>query len=591
MNSSTQRHGDLQLFRRLLAYVTPYRTAFALAIVTMVIASMTEASFAALMKPILDGSFVNKDPFWIRLAPFLIFGAALVRGAASYTGQYLMGWIGRNIIHKIRQRLFYHLLVLPKAFYDTHPTGHLLSKMSFDAEQLARASTQAITIIVRDSVVVVFLLGWMFYLNLLLSLVFLVIGPLIALLVKVVNQRFRRISKRIQDSMGDVTQITEQAIKSEQIIKTFNGQPYEERQFGDVNNRNRQQNMKLIATREANVQLTQLIVSVCLATIVYLATLSSLLDVVSVGTFVSFMMAMMMLMSPIKRLTNVHSVLQRGIAATDSLFSLIDVEPEPDHGRLEIARASGDIRYQDVSFCYNREKGHALHRISFHIHPGQTVAIVGRSGSGKTTLVSLLPRFYDPEEGCILLDGHDIRSLSLASLRAQVALVGQHVTIFNDTIAHNIAYGAEEMDEARLHSAISAAHVDEFIDQLPEGINTVVGENGMLLSGGQRQRLAIARAFYKHAPILILDEATSALDSESEKQIQNSLERLMGSCTTLVIAHRLSTIQQADLIMVMHEGSLVETGRHDELLTQDGYYRRLYQMQFGEAGQAARAFS
>jgi len=575
-----------QIYRRLLGYVRPYIPAFALACLGLIINAAADTGLAAVIKPMIDGSFVDKDRYWISLIPLLLLGLAVLRGGSAFTGNFLMSWIGRHVIKKLRQQVFDQLLLLPSAFYDHSTAGQLLSKMSYDVEQVAQATTQAITILVRDTLTIVFLLALMIYYNWQLTLSFMLISPLVALLIVYVNRRFRRISTNIQDSMGDVAHITEEAIAGQRIIKIFGGQAQEQQRFEAVNNRNRRQTMKFVATREGSLQVIQLIAALSLAAIVYLATLPAMLNSISPGTFMSFIAAMMMLLSPIKRLTTVNADIQRGIAAASSIFTLLDSATEPDTGQVRLQqRAQGRIEYRHVGFSYGRGENMALNDINLNIEPGQTVAFVGHSGSGKTTMVNLLPRFLPLSQGHIMLDGHDINDLKLADLRRQIALVGQDVVLFNDSIAANICYG-DELDSQRLTEAATAAHALEFIEQLPQGMQTTIGEKGVLLSGGQRQRLAIARALYKDAPLLILDEATSALDSESERHIQQALEGLIKGRTTLVIAHRLSTIQQADQIVVLQDGCVIEAGRHDELLQQDGLYARLYQVQFNEPGMA-----
>lgn len=567
------------VYRRLLQYVRPFKAAFALACLGLVLNAVAETSLAAIIKPMIDGSFVEKDNDWITIIPLLLLLLAVFRGGSAFMANFLMHWVGRHVIKALRGQIFDHLLLLPSAFYDHNSTGQLLSKMSYDVEQVAQAATQAITVLIRDSLTIIGLLSWMFYLNWKLTLAFLVICPAIGILIIYVNKRFRRISTRIQNSMGDVAHITEEAIAGQRVIKIFSGQAHEQQRFDTANDQNRRQYMKLVATREGSLQTIQMIAAIALAGIVFLATLPEMLDSVSPGTFMSFIAAMMMLLSPIKRLTMVNAEIQRGIAAANSLFILLDSEVERDDGQLSLSKVQGRIEYQQLNFSYGRGDGAALTAINLTIEAGQTVAFVGHSGSGKTTLVNLLPRFLNPDDGVILLDGHNIQDLKLTDLRRHIALVGQDVVLFNGSIAANICYG-DVHDQQRLMNAATAAYALSFIEKLPQGMATQIGEKGVLLSGGQRQRLAIARALYKDAPLLILDEATSALDSESERHIQTALESLMAQRTTLVIAHRLSTIKQADQIIVMHEGRIVETGQHDELLARKGHYARLYQVQF-----------
>jgi len=569
------------IYRRLLTYVAPYKLAFVIAVIGMAIAAATAAGLAAMLKPILDGGFVEKDPEWITLLPILVIGVALARGLGTFMATFLMAWIGRNIVKTLRKEMFSHILSLPASFYDASSSGKLISKFTFDVEQVAEAATDAITTVIRDSLTVLFLLALMFYTSWQLSLVFLLLGPVIVILVRLVNKRFRRISTRIQASMGDVTQVSEEAIEGHQVIKTFGGQAYEAAQFEKVNEGNRSQFMKLITTSAISVQVIQFISACALAGIIYLATLGPMLETITPGTFMSFLAAMMMLLTPVKRLTTVNLTVQRGIAAAKSLFDLLDAHAEIDNGTKQLERASGTIEFKDVCFSYEKSKGVVLEHVTFSAKAGQSIAFVGKSGSGKTTLMSLLPRFYDLTSGSITIDGHNILDLKLDNLRQQIALVGQNVTLFNDTIGRNIAYGSlTKCSEAEIIQAATAAHAMEFIETLPEGLNTMVGDNGVLLSGGQRQRLAIARALLKDASILILDEATSALDTESERYIQAALDEVMKNRTTFVIAHRLSTIEKADMIIVMHDGVIVEQGKHSQLLERNGYYANLYHLQY-----------
>ena len=572
------------IYRRLLKYVAPYKLAFFLAVLGMACAAATDAGLAAMLKPILDGGFVEKDPEWIQILPILFIGIALLRGIGTFTATFLMAWIGRHIIKTLRREMFIHMLSLPTSFYDASSSGKLISKFTFDVEQVAEAATDAITIVVRDVLTIIFLLSLMFYTSWQLSLVILLLAPVIVVLVKFVNKRFRRISTRIQASMGDVTQVSEEAIEGHRVIKTFGGQEYEAAHFETINEGNRRQFMKLIATSATSVQVIQFISACALAGIIYLATLGPMLESITPGTFMSFLAAMMMMLTPVKRLTTVNVIIQRGIAAAHSLFGLLDAKAEVDNGTIQVERVEGAIEFKDVCFGYEQSKGTVLSDVSFRAEAGETIAFVGKSGSGKTTLASLLPRFYDYTSGQITIDGHDIYDFTLENLRQQIALVGQNVTLFNDTIGRNIAYGSlKNCSEAEIIQAAKAAHAMEFIETLPEGLDTMVGDNGVLLSGGQRQRLAIARALLKDAPILILDEATSALDSESERYIQAALDVLMRHRTTFVIAHRLSTIEKADTIIVMHEGKIVEQGKHKQLLTMGGYYANLYHLQYEPA--------
>lgn len=583
MSIENETGNSVDTYKRLLSYVKRHKGVFSLAILGMALSASTEAGFAALMKPLMDESFVSKDPEMITLAPLLLLLLFVVRGVSAFMATFFLEAVSSNVIRKLREELFNKFLVLPARYYDAKSSGQLLSKLVYDTEQVTIATGQAITILVQDSFRVIALLAWMIYLNWLLSLTFIILTPVLAVLVVLVSKRFRKLSRRIQNSMGDVTHVSEEIILGQKVIKIFGGQRYEREHFTQVNDYNRLQKMKMVATQAISVNFIQFLVAGALAAIIYVATLPEMKQDVSVGTFISFMFAMMLLLPAARNLTNVNASLQRGIAAAGSIFILLDEKVEVDSGVKRLTDVKGRIDFEHVNFNYDQDKGNVLNDINLQIEAGQTVAFVGRSGSGKSTLLSLLPRFYDVEQGCIKVDGHDINELNLETLRDHIALVSQEVVLFNDTIRKNIAYGKlSERSEDEIQAAAKAAHVTEYVDKLPEGFATQVGEGGALLSGGQRQRLAIARAILKDAPILILDEATSALDNESERHIQAALEELMQDRTTLVIAHRLSTIEGADKIVVMDHGHIVESGNHQELLDKNGYYAELYRLQFND---------
>lgn len=572
-----------QIYRRLFAYATPHWRMFLISLVGMAGFASADVSFVALMRPLLDGSFVERDPKIIALMPWLILGLFLLRGASAFASAFGMAWVGRRVIKALRGEMFNHYLRLPVAFFDQSSSGNLIAKLTYHTEQVAESTTNAVTSMVRDGLTVIGLLGLMLYLDWRLTLFILAVGPLIAGLVTYVSRRFRKISVRIQDSMGDVTHVAEEAISGQRVVKLYDGLAYEEAHFEQANESNRRLHVKLVSTRAGSTATVQFIAAWAVAAIVYFATSPQVLDSMTPGTFVAFMGAMLSLLQPLKNLTTLNEKLQRGIAAAGNIFDLLNERPEPPGGDRPLQRARGDVQFEGVSFAYPGAESVVLKHINLQVKPGQTVAFVGRSGSGKSTLLSLLPRFYDATSGRILLDGVDLRDYQLADLRRQFALVDQNITLFNDTIARNIAYGAlAETSREDIERAAEAAYAMEFIRDLPAGLDTPVGQNGVLLSGGQRQRLAIARALLKPAPILILDEATSALDSESERAVQAALQRLMQGRTTLVIAHRLSTIQRADIIVVMDDGVVVETGQHAELLARGGSYANLYQLQFGE---------
>ncbi|MCF6219330.1 MAG: lipid A export permease/ATP-binding protein MsbA [Gammaproteobacteria bacterium] len=584
MNNPSNNNTSVHVYRRLLGYVKPYWKGFVLAITTMVVIAGTEVGFVALMKPLLDGSFVEKDPEIIKWMPFLLVGIFLLRGVAGFISTYCMTWVGRNVIRDLRMLMFAHILRLPVSYFDTQTSSHLTVRLINHVEQIYSASTTVLTVLVKDSLTVLGLLAWMFYLNWQLAMVFLVIGPIIALVVAVISRRFRVISRNIQNSMGDVLHSAKESVEGQRVVKIFGGHGHEYQTFHKNVEYNRRQHMKMAVANAMNAPLVQLIASFALAAVIYIATSGDMMEEVSVGTFMSLMAAMMLMMPALKRLTNINAQLQAGIAACESVFEVVDASAEADHGELKLERLTQGIEYRKVSFHYPGQAENVLNEISFEAKPGETIAFVGRSGSGKSTLVSLLPRFYSATEGEVVVDGHRLEAYQLESLRDSIALVTQQITLFNDTVANNIAYGSlRAATRQEVEQAAEAANAMEFIRKLPEGLNTMVGENGVLLSGGQRQRIAIARALLKNAPILILDEATSALDTESERLVQRALEQLMSNRTTLVIAHRLSTIEQADKIVVMDDGRIVESGTHQALLAQQGYYAKLHKLQFRDA--------
>jgi ATP-binding cassette, subfamily B, bacterial MsbA len=571
-----------QLYLRLLGYVKPYWRTFAISILGTAVTAATEPLLPALLKPMLDGTFIHKDVTIIKLAPLIILVIFFVRGVASFVGTYAIGWVGNKVVMDLRDEMFHKLLTLPTHYYDDHATGNLISKLTSDVTQVTAAATNVVTVSIRDSIIIVGLLGWLFYLNWKLTLLSLVMFPIIAIILRIINARLRNASRDAQRAMGDITQVIGESVSAHKVVKLFGGQQYESDRFNDKANWVRRYIMKQAMAAAANVPIVQMIAALALSVIVYLATVQSRSDETTVGGFLSFIAAMLMLTAPIKRITGVSEFLQRGLAASESVFGLLDTPSETDTGNVAIGRAKGQIGFEHVSLSYQQDDRLALRDICLEIPAGQAVALVGASGSGKSTMANLVPRFYQPSSGRITLDGNDLADLTLVNLRANIALVSQEVVLFNDTVAANIAYGQmREVPEAEIIAAAQAAHAMEFISEMPLGLKTLVGERGVKLSGGQRQRIAIARAILKNAPILILDEATSALDSESERYVQAALETLMKGRTSLVIAHRLSTIEKVDRIIVLQKGEIVETGTHRELLEQNGVYAQLHRIQFG----------
>ncbi|WP_337878764.1 lipid A export permease/ATP-binding protein MsbA [Rheinheimera sp.] len=571
--------------RRLFSYLKPYRPAFAVAIVGMAGYAGVDILFMSQFGDFIDRGITQKDVNYLAWAPVFVVLMFLLRGLFNFVSSYCLTWAGTHIVKDLRQQLFGKMMTLPVSYHDKHSTGELISKITYDAEQIKQTSSKALVVLIHEGVFVLGCLGLMFWNSWQLSLIFLIIAPLIAVVVSQVSKRFRLISSRIQNSMGDVTSASEQMLNGHKVIRSFGAVALENQKFAQVNNRNRQLDVKMEAARSISVSLIQLIASFALAFVIYLASFPQMLDSLTPGIFAEILAAMMLLLKPLKQLTTVNSEFQRGMAAAANVFLVLDQPSEQDNGTVELQQAKGLLQVNNVSFSYPGHNRQVLSNISFTAEPGQTIALVGRSGSGKTTISSLLPRFYEIEQGEILLDGVNIQHCTLNSLRLQMATVSQQVVLFNDSIANNIAYAYQgNLSREKLEQVAEKAHVLEFASQLPDGLDTIIGENGVTLSGGQRQRIAIARALLREAPLLILDEATSALDTESERKIQAALDELLKGRTSLVIAHRLSTIEQADLILVMDQGKIVERGSHQQLLAQNGYYAQLYKMQFSEAG-------
>lgn len=573
---------SIALYARLLKYVLHYWPAFCMAMLGNILYSGVNSSLTYLLKPILNKGFIARDIHFVHFLPFLVFGSFIIQGLSNVMGTYFMSVVSRGVVMRFRQHIFSHLLKLPASYFDNASSGQVLSTMLYNVEQVANAGSDAVTDLVQSFVMIVGLLVVMFSISWQLSFLFFATIPMISIAVHRSSLRLRQINSSLQKQMGDVTSIAEEAVEGYRVIRIFGGQAYEQNKFNQSTEQNRLKELKVTITKSINISGVQVIAGVSLSVIVYLAT--SHHTGLSAGSFVAIVAAMLALLKPLKTFTTVNTAIQRGLAGAESVFHLLDTPIEVDTGTVSLQRAKGYIRFEDVSFSYENSDKSVLKHISFDVKPGQVIALVGRSGGGKTTVVSLLQRFYSNYTGKITLDSISIEDYQLSDLRQQFGSVSQHVTLFNDTVAHNIGYGKlqETVTEEELVTAAKAANAWEFIQQLPAGLNTVIGENGVLLSGGQRQRIAIARALLKNSPILLLDEATSALDTESEKQIQSALEHLMEHRTTIVIAHRLSTIEKADTIIVLDAGSLVESGTHQDLLAKEGYYAKLYRMQFRE---------
>lgn len=588
LNIDTMQHNsDItthpRLLRRFIGYIKPFKLFFVFAVIGMIGYSAIDTFVIAQVKPLIDESLANNDYDYLRLASYAIVPMFILRGIFNFMGTYTLNWVGAQVVMRMRQELFEKYICLPVSFHDQHPVGGLISKVTYDTEQVTNACSRALLILVREGALVIGLLAAMFYYSWQLSAIFLLIGPIVGVIVSFVSKRFRKVSHNIQHAMGNLTTAVEQVVKGHKVVLMFGGQSLEKQKFAEKNNHNRQQTMKLSVTRILSVSSIQVIASIALAVVLYIASTPEMVEQLTAGIFINVVICMVMLLKPLKQLTTVNNELQKGMAACSSVFAILDEQSEMDSGKKCLERVAGEIAFKHVSFAYPNAQELALDNINFIARPGQSVALVGKSGSGKSTVSSLLTRFYQPQDGVIEIDGNPIQEYSLQSLRSQFALVSQHVTLFNDTIANNIAYGSgKDVSREEILSAAKRAHILEFSDSLPNKLDTMVGENGLMLSGGQRQRIAIARALLINAPILILDEATSALDTESERLIQEAVESLQKSCTSIVVAHRLSTIENADMILVMEQGKVIEMGKHKDLLDKAGVYAQLHALQFGE---------
>lgn len=572
-----------QVYRRLLRYIQRYWKVLTISLISMCIAALTEAAFARLLKPLIDGGFVDKDPATIRWVPLAIIGVFLLRGVTSFINEYTASWLTGRLVQTLREEMFVKLLRLPVSFYDREQSGRLISRIASDVNQVTEAGFNVITVAVKDGVTTLGLLALLLYTDWQLTLICFVVMPAVTACMHFVGKRLRGLARENQLRMGQMVQVVSEAIDGRKVVKIYGGEQYEAERFHEAADALRRNQVKQSAASSANTGVTQLMIACALAAILYFAALRAQHGGFSAGDFMSFLTAMMLLFAPIKRITGISQALQRGLAAAETIFQFLD-EPEEKQAGLPLAgKTRGQLELQQLSFSYPGSERPALKQISLTLNAGETVALVGSSGSGKTTLASLVPRFYEPDSGRLLLDGVPLADYALPALREQIALVSQDVVLFNGTVAANIAYGVlDKVGREQIVEAARAANALDFIEALPEGFDTEIGENGTRLSGGQRQRLAIARALLKNAPLLILDEATSALDTESERLVQAALDNLMKNRTTLVIAHRLSTIEQADRIVVMHQGEVIEVGTHQSLLAENGMYAKLHSMQFAE---------
>ncbi|OZT82883.1 lipid ABC transporter permease/ATP-binding protein [Vibrio sp. 03_296] len=570
-------------FKRLWTFIRLYKSGLTVAVVALIINAVSDTYMVSLLKPLLDEGFGSAESDFLRTLPLLVFGLMFIRGISSFVSTYCLSWVSGNVVMQVRRMVFNHYMQMPVSYFDKEKSGSLLSRITYDSEQVSSATSQALVSIVREGTSIIGLLVLMFYNSWQLSLVLILVAPVVAWAIGFVSKRFRKISKNMQTTMGIVTSSAEQMLKGHKVVLSYGGQEVEKSRFDVVSNQMRQQSMKLITAQAAANPIIQMIASIAIVVVLYLASVDTIKDQLTPGTFTVVFSAMFGLMRPLKALTNVTSQFQRGMAAAQTLFALVDLEPEKNTGTHSVARAKGEVNVKDISFTYEGAEKPALSHVSFDIPRGKTVALVGRSGSGKSTIANLFTRFYDVDSGEIQLDGVDIRDYELKNLRTQFALVSQNVHLFNDTIANNIAYAAgDKYSREDIERAAELAHAMEFISKMENGLDTMVGENGASLSGGQRQRVAIARALLRDAPVLILDEATSALDTESERAIQSALDELQKNKTVLVIAHRLSTIEKADQILVIDDGAVVERGSHAELIEKDGAYAQLHRIQFGE---------
>ena len=572
----------LETYKRLWGYVKPYKLIGFIALMAMIGTALIEMTMVALIEPLMDEALVAKNIEATRWLPIAFIAVFLLRGISGFATEASLGWIGRGVISSLRREVFEKFLKLPVKFFEKNSNGRILSKMTYNVEMISESVTNVVTILIRDILTVIAAIGLMIYQSPRLFVSVVVIFPVITILINFLGKVFRRYSERIQDSVGEVTQVTQEVLSGQRIVKIFDGYDFEMNRINEVDEKNRLQNIKLIRSRSLGVAITQVVFGTGVAAVIYFAGNESINGNLSPGSFMSFFGAMMLMLQPIRRITNVNAVLQRGIAASESLFSVLDEPAEKDQGVLENLSSKGTLEFKKVTFSYDdKANKDVISGISFIAKKGQSVAIVGHSGSGKSTLINLLPRFYDYQHGEILIDGDSIKDFKIKNLREKISIVNQDIILFNDTILNNLTYGElKHKSEIEIQTAIELAKIDQFTSEFPKGLDTIVGDRGAMLSGGQKQRIAIGRAILKNSPFLLLDEATSSLDTKSESQIQEALKELMKNRTTLVVAHRLSTIENADLILVLHNGEIIERGTHNELIERGEHYADLHRLQF-----------
>ncbi len=572
----------LETYKRLWGYVKPYKLIGFIALMAMIGTALIEMTMVALIEPLMDEALVAKNIEATRWLPIAFIAVFLLRGISGFATEASLGWIGRGVISSLRREVFEKFLKLPVKFFEKNSNGRILSKMTYNVEMISESVTNVVTILIRDILTVIAAIGLMIYQSPRLFVSVVVIFPIITILINFLGKVFRRYSERIQDSVGEVTQVTQEVLSGQRIVKIFDGYDFEMNRINEVDEKNRLQNIKLIRSRSLGVAITQVVFGTGVAAVIYFAGNESINGDLSPGSFMSFFGAMMLILQPIRRITNVNAVLQRGIAASESLFSVLDEPAEKDQGVLEKLSSNGTLEFKKVTFSYDdKANKDVISGVSFIAKKGQSVAIVGHSGSGKSTLINLLPRFYDYQHGEILIDGVSIKDFKIKNLREKISIVNQDIILFNDTILNNLTYGElKHKSEIEIQTAIELAKIDQFTSEFPKGLDTIVGDRGAMLSGGQKQRIAIGRAILKNSPFLLLDEATSSLDTKSESQIQEALKELMKNRTTLVVAHRLSTIENADLILVLHNGEIIERGTHNELIERGEHYADLHRLQF-----------